>query len=168
MTGAITLRPAAAADLPFLQIMLFEAFFWRLEQARPTLAEFSANAEFVKLLRGWGRPGDRALLALAAGRPAGAAWYRLWSEAEHSYGFIDTATPELGLGVAAAYRGQGIGRALLRGLIAQAQADGFAALSLSVEPENFSRALYESEGFVKVGENGGAWTMARPLQTKGV
>jgi ribosomal protein S18 acetylase RimI-like enzyme len=158
-----SLRAATAADLPFLQEMLFEAFFWRPQQPRPTLAEFSSHAEFVKLLRGWGRPGDRALLALAGGQPAGAGWFRLWSEAEHSYGFIDAATPELGLGVAAAYRGRGLGRALLRGLATQAGADGFAALSLSVEPENYSRALYESEGFAKVGENGGAWTMRLSL-----
>lgn len=158
-----TLRPAAAGDLPFLQEMLFEAFFWRPEQPRPALAEFSSHAEFVKLLRGWGRPGDRALLAVADGQPAGAGWFRLWSEAEHSYGFIDAATPELSLGVAAAQRRRGIGRTLLRGLIEQARADGFTALSLSVEPENHSRALYESEGFEKVGENGGAWTMRLAL-----
>ena len=143
--------------------MLFEAFFWRPQQPRPGLAEFSQNAEFVKLLNNWGRPGDRALLAQVNGQAGGAGWYRLWSKAEHSYGFIDSHTPELGLGVQPALRGRGLGRGLLRGLVDQARTDGFTALSLSVEPENFSRGLYESEGFVKVGENGGAWTMRLAL-----
>jgi ribosomal protein S18 acetylase RimI-like enzyme len=127
----------------------------------PTFAEFAKNPEFEKLMRGWGREGDRAFIAELDGQPAGAAWFRLWNEDEHSYGFVDGRTPELGLGVRAEQRSRGVGRALLRALLAQAQQDGYAAISLSVEPDNFSRQLYESEGFEKVGENGNAWTMVK-------
>lgn len=158
----MSLRPATTADLPFLQAMLFEAFFWRAGP-RPTLAEFSTHPEFKKLLRGWGREGDRAVMAELGGKQAGAAWYRLWTDGEHTYGYVDSATPELGIGVEPSQRGRGVGRALLRGLIEQARLDGYAALSLSVEPDNYSRQLYESEGFTKVGENGGAWTMVLKL-----
>lgn len=162
-TPALTLRPATSADLAFIEDMLFEAFFWRPQQPRPLLAEFRLTPEFAKLMRAWGRPGDRALVAMLGDQAAGAAWFRLWTAAEHSYGYIDEHTPEMGVGVLPALRGRGVGRALLRGLIAQTGADGYAALSLSVEPENFSRALYESEGFVKVGENDGAWTLRLAL-----
>lgn len=157
------IRPADTNDLPFIQVMIFEAFFWRPEQPRPSLAEFSTNEEFQKLSRDWGRQGDRAFIAEVEHRPVGAVWYRLWTIAEHSYGFIDESTPELGMGVAPTWRGQGIGRALLRAALAQAGQDGFRAISLSVEPDNFSRRLYESEGFTKVGVNGNAWTMVKNL-----
>ncbi|MCZ6820435.1 MAG: GNAT family N-acetyltransferase [Calditrichaeota bacterium] len=72
----------------------------------------------------------------------GSAWYRLWTHAEHSYGCVDSETPELGVGVCASHRSKGVGR----------------ALGLSVAPEKFARQLYESEGFVKIGESGSSWT----------
>jgi ribosomal protein S18 acetylase RimI-like enzyme len=158
-----SIRLADSKDLPFIQEMVFEAFFWRPEQPRPSLAEFSTNQEFQKLTRNWGRQGDRAFIAEGEHGPVGVVWYRLWTIAEHSYGFVDERTPELGMGVAATWRGQGIGRALLSAALAQASQDGFQAISLSVEPDNFSRQLYESEGFTKVGENGNAWTMVKNL-----
>lgn len=160
------IRFADPNDLHFLKEMVFEAFFWRPEQVRPSLAEFSTNPEFQKLIRNWGRRGDRALIAEAGHRPVGAAWYRLWTNVEHSYGYLDESTPELGLGVVADWRGRGVGRALLQAAVAQAGQDGFQAISLSVEPDNFSRQLYESEGFVKVGENENAWTMLKKISNQ--
>ena len=61
-------------------------------------------------------------------------------------------------------RRNGIGRALLRDLIAMARADRFPALSLSVSPFNPVRRLYESVGFHKVGESGTSWTFRLPLE----
>lgn len=55
----------------------------------------------------------------------------------------------------------GVATTLLTRLLADATAQGVPAVSLSVEPENPARILYERLGFVKVSEVGGAWTMAR-------
>ena len=157
------IRAADAGDLAFLEAMLFEAFFWEPGAARPPFEAFRGDAEFVKLLAGWGRRGDRGLLALEGDAPVGAAWYRLWTPALHSYGFVDARTPELGIAVAAPARGRGLGRRLLRALVERARSDGFPALSLSVSPANPARALYESEGFRRVGESGTSWTLALAL-----
>ena len=55
----------------------------------PPLRKYSAN---------WGRRGDRALLAIDEhNHPVGAAWYRLFTENEQGYGFVDEETPELGI-----------------------------------------------------------------------
>ena len=62
------------------------------------------------------------------------------------------------MGIVPQYRSQGIGRKLLRKLIDLARGDGFTGLSLSLDPANFARKLYESEGFVKVGKSGTSWT----------
>jgi ribosomal protein S18 acetylase RimI-like enzyme len=157
------IRDGDARDLPFLEAMLFEAFFWDPATARPAFAAFRRDPEFQKLLAGWGRAGDRALVAEDRGAPVGAAWFRLWTEDLHSYGFVDAATPELGIAVAASHRSSGLGRRLLGALVERARADGHPALSLSVSPANRARRLYESEGFRKVGESGTSWTLRLPL-----
>jgi ribosomal protein S18 acetylase RimI-like enzyme len=160
----VRIRLARIDDLPFLRQMLFEAFFWRADRPRPEYSDFAnTNPEFMKLLADWGRPGDTGVIAEAGGQPAGAAWYRRWTDDLHSYGYVNAGTPELGIGVRSDYRGQGIGRALLRALLAEATRQGVSYLSLSVEVDNYARRLYESEGFVKIGQVGGAWTMVRQV-----
>jgi ribosomal protein S18 acetylase RimI-like enzyme len=158
-----TIREAETSDLPFLEEMLYEAFFWDGGSDRPSLIEMRTRPEFYTLLEGWGRAGDVAFVAGAAGVAAGAAWFRLWTPEAHSYGFVDDQTPELGLAVARPVRGRGIGRQLLRTLIESAEQHAYPALSLSVAPSNPARRLYEAEGFRKVGEVGTSWTMVRKL-----
>jgi ribosomal protein S18 acetylase RimI-like enzyme len=158
-----TIREATIGDLPFLEEMLYEAFFWSGGTGRPTLVEMRERPEFQSLLAGWGRAGDVALVAHVAGATAGATWFRLWTPALHSYGFVDPQTPELGLAVARPFRGQGIGRQLLRSLIEHAIQHAFPRLSLSVAPTNPARTLYESEGFRNVAVVGTSWTMLREL-----
>ncbi len=138
--------------------MLFEACFWNPNMHRPDIDQFFKNNDIAKLISNWGRIGDGVVIAEDAQQLIGAAWYRLWTEVNHSYGFIDARTPELGIGIRAGYRSKGIGRMLLRQLINMARDDGFIAISLSVDPNNFACILYESEGFVKVGESGTSWT----------
>jgi ribosomal protein S18 acetylase RimI-like enzyme len=161
---SVEIRAGDAASLPFLERMLFEAFFWEPRSERPGFETFRADPEFTKLLTGWGRRGDLALIAEEAGIPVGAAWCRLWTPELHSYGFVDADTPELAIGVAASHRSRRVGRALLDALIAAARREGHPALSLSVSHDNFARRLYESAGFVKVGESGTSWTLLRSLR----
>jgi ribosomal protein S18 acetylase RimI-like enzyme len=163
----VLLNPAAAGDLGFLRRMLFEAFFWRPDQPRPDYAEFAqTNLEFQKLLKGWGRPGDAGIIAKINNQPIGAAWYRLWTAQVHSYGYIDPKTPEIGIGVRSENRRQGIGKSLLRALLDTAAVQGFAQISLSVEPDNPALRLYTSQGFLKVGRVDGSWTMVRRFSDK--
>ncbi len=158
------IRASTQKDLPFLEQMLFEAFFWNPNQARSEFQEFMQHSEFRKLLSDWGRARDKAVIAAEGETPIGAAWYRFWSEENYSYGFVDSETPELGMAVHANHRGKGAGRALLRALIAAAHDEKIRALSLSVDHANFACRLYESEGFVKVGESGTSWTMKLTTQ----
>lgn len=151
-------RMGNSDDLEFMKQMLFEAFFWNPQMSRPDFDEFFQQPEFRKLLEHWGRFGDRAVIAEEKQQPIGAAWFRLWTESDHSYGFITSDIPELGIAVRPGYRSKGIGRILLQKLIAVAREDGFLALSLSVDPLNFARKLYEAAGFAKVGESGTSWT----------
>jgi len=159
----LLLRPGTVTDLDFLEEMHIEAAFWEPSSQRPSFDSFCSDPEFSKLLAGWNRRGDRAVIAAADGVRVGAAWFRLWTAELHSYGFVDAATPEIGIAVRADHRSKGVGRKLLEALVQTARADGFPALSLSVSPLNFARQLYESAGFRKVGESGTSWTLLLTL-----
>jgi ribosomal protein S18 acetylase RimI-like enzyme len=57
----------------------------------------------------------------------------------------------------------GVARAVLTELIAVARGASYSCLSLSVDPDNPARALYESLGFHKVGVVGTSDTMVLVL-----
>jgi RimJ/RimL family protein N-acetyltransferase len=158
-------RPGTPADLPFLRAMLYEAAYWSPDAPRPPLDEGLAPQELARLLREFGsRPGDAALVAESPdGRPLGAAWFRLWTRDEHSYGFVDERIPELAIAVVAEARGRGIGAQLLRSLVLEAGREGCNALSLSVAHGNPARRLYEALGFCEHGCDAGAATLCLEL-----
>jgi len=158
----LRIRPAEAADFPFLATMLGEAAVWRPDKPTPTADEVLADPRYARYLEGWPRPGDYGLIAEEAG-PVGAAWYRTYTQASHGYGFIAEDVPELSIAVIASRRHEGIGRRLLVGLTEASEAQGHAALSLSVNLGNPARHLYESVGFEPVGKpRETALTMIRP------
>jgi ribosomal protein S18 acetylase RimI-like enzyme len=160
-------RPATAEDLAFLAAMLGEAAVWRPDKPTPTAAEVMADPHLALYLAGWPRPGDRGVIAEQDG-PVGAAWYRTYTDADHGYGFVGADVPEVSIAVLASHRHAGIGRRLLGALIEASEAEGHAALSLSVNDENPARRLYESVGFEPVGEaRATALTMVRHADRSG-
>lgn len=161
------LREATTADLGFLYDMLVEAFNWD-GTPRFTRAEVIEEDHTARYLGGWLRPGDFGLVAVGdvpdAGSPLGAVWARALPASTPGYGYVADDVPEIGMGVAAAHRGRGVGSALLAGCVEQARGLGWRGLSLSVEDGNTAaRSLYERHGFVVVGRNGGSDTMLREL-----
>jgi GNAT superfamily N-acetyltransferase len=152
-------RPAGADDFTFLAMMLGEAAVWRPDKQTPTADEVLADPRYARYLTGWPRQGDSGLVAEQGG-PLGAAWYRIYTEAIHGYGFVAEDVPELSIAVIASRRREGIGRRLLVDLIEASEIHGHRALSLSVNDGNPARRLYESVGFVDV-ERRGSWTMIR-------
>jgi GNAT superfamily N-acetyltransferase len=104
-------------------------------------------------------------LSHAASHTVGAAWLRFLPSDDAGYGFVADGVPELGIGVHPAYRGRGVGRRLLRALLAAAREQGIARISLSVERANPARRLYLDEGFRVVGGDADADTMVVDLPT---
>src|SRR5215213_3892383 len=113
---------------------------------------------------GFGRPGHGGVIAERDGQPAGAAWYRLLPADDAGYGYVNDDVPELTIGVAAAYRGQGVAAELLERLKATAAAEGLRALSLSVEPDNHALRIYERAGFEPAGRSGDSMTLMATLE----
>ena len=148
---AAALRAAVAADEPFLAEMVRLAAGWRADGPAPMAPELD------RYVRGFGRPGDHGVVA----EDRGAAWYRLLPD---GYGFVADDVPELAIAVVPGERGKGLGSALLTRLISEARAGGLRGLSLSLEPDNPARRLYERHGFAKVAEAAGGWVMLLTLR----
>jgi ribosomal protein S18 acetylase RimI-like enzyme len=144
-------RAVHAGDEPFLWRML--ATTANLPPAEPPPVDrVKGDPGIAPYLAGWGRDGDAGVVAEVEGAPVGAAWYRLFDGDHPGYGFVDAQIPEVSIGVEVGWRGRGVGRALLKALVATARNDGHIALSLSVDARNTpALALYRSIGFVETG-----------------
>ncbi len=150
------LRPATAADRDVLTAMLVLAAGWAGHPVDPTVPEL------VRYVTGWPRAGDLGVVA-EDGEPIGAAWLRVFAPDDPGYGFVRADVPEISMAVAPEYRGRGVGRALLRNLVATAARAGVGAVSLSVERANPAARLYRAEGFVVVTRGPDSDTMWKSL-----
>jgi GNAT superfamily N-acetyltransferase len=159
------IRDATSDDLPFLERMWHTAAFWQPEVFVLSVEDARRIPEIARYLVDLTRPGDVALVATEDGVQLGAAWYRLFSSDEPGYGFIDEATPELGIAVDAAARRRGVATSLLEALIERARSEGSPALSLSVNAGNPSRRIYVRCGFTDVRVDDGSYVMVRDLRS---
>src|SRR4029079_4749641 len=150
------IRNGGHLDVPFMRSMLTHAYNWHVTQL-DTEVPLSAYVD------GWGRKGEPALIAIEEGHRLGAGWFRLFRETAPGYGFVDEETPELTIAVVPGRRGEGIGHELLAGLLERAEAQGFPALSASVQKNHPEVSIFEQAGFVSVGEDDNSLTMRRPL-----
>jgi len=153
------IRPGGPQDVPFLRDMLRHAYYWRVDRVSET-----GEPPVRRYVERWGRPGDTALIAIQDFQKVGAAWYRLFTDANAGYGFVDEATPELSIAIVPSRRGSGLGSELLDALLDRARADGYAAISLSVEEGSPAVGLYERHGFERVGDDDGGVTMRAALK----
>jgi len=158
-----TIRLATADDEVFLWEMLYQAIYIPAGKAKPNRSILQEPA-FAHYVDGWGHyRDDEGLIAVDQHKQAiGAVWMRLFGADDPGWGFVDADTPELSIAVLPAHRGQGLGTALLRGLIERVRKD-YAALSLSVDPDNRAMKLYERLGFEVVGASGSSVTMRKKL-----
>ncbi|WP_100405572.1 GNAT family N-acetyltransferase [Bacillus solitudinis] len=146
-------------DLEFLMDMMYESI--HIPENKPAKEELLNFPNIKKYSEGWGRKHDRALLAFNEDKlPVGAAWYRLFTENQKGYGYVDEKTPELGIAVTNEARGKGIGILLMERLFETACKDGYTSLSLSVDPNNIQAVrLYKKLGFKLCGSSGTSLTM---------
>jgi GNAT superfamily N-acetyltransferase len=157
-----SIRRAGPADADFLADMLVEAANWRPDRKR-SKAGILADPKLGHYIEGWPRPGDLGLVAELGGTPAGAAWLRFFLSSRPSYGYVAPDVPELTIGLRAECRGQGAGRALLRGLAGEARAAGIRQISLSAGRANYAHRLYRAEGYRVVGGDHDSDTMILDL-----
>jgi ribosomal-protein-alanine N-acetyltransferase len=134
-TRQILLRTGDARDVALVDTLMAAAF-------DPRFGEAWTRNQCLGVIA---MPGVRLTLAFVDDAPAGFAMVRsVADEAEL-----------LLLAVDPAFRRRGVATALLRGVIAEAQAGGIADLHLEVRAGNAAVTLYAAHGFAKVGERRG-------------
>ena len=151
-------------DLQFLKEMLFNAVYWNNENPTKPIEKLFDEPEISKILYGFGnREGDYSLIAEKNKNSLGAVWYRYWTDKNHSYGYVDQNTPEIGISVKSEYRNNGIGQKLMNKIIKNAKLKGIKQISLSVDQKNFARHMYKKLKFIYVKTVGTSWTMVKTL-----
>lgn len=144
----VAIRPLRADDHELLVEATLGNLNW-LEE-RFTRSDVLTRTEFVRYTRLVPARGDFGLVANRNSETVGVAWLQFHPGSDAGYGFVDAETPEASLWVRDTERGKGIGRILIREAIGEARKRGLSRISLSVEPDNFAKHLYSTEGFVNV------------------
>jgi GNAT superfamily N-acetyltransferase len=140
-------RRAGRDDVEAIRWALYTALAWNPERRLPPFEVVMRHPEAERYHRDWGRPGDLGVIASHVDELAGVAYCRLFTEEDHGHGYVDDETPEVAIAVGDGHRGSGVGTCLLRELADLARDNGFSRLSLSVDPQNPARRLYERLGY---------------------
>ena len=143
-----TIRPMRPEEYPLLDDFLYEAIFIP-EGVAPPPREILQQEDLQVYVRAFGRHhGDLCLCAESDSKVVGAVWVRFM----HDYGYLDDEMPSLAISLYPAFRGQGIGTALMLQMLEMLQNHGIFRVSLSVQKENYAVRMYRKVGFVTVRE----------------
>ncbi|WP_145326637.1 GNAT family N-acetyltransferase [Paenibacillus xylanexedens] len=154
-------RSIEEQDIPFLWEMLYASLHTR-EGDEPLQLESIHTPELSKYVEDWGREGDFGYVAVDQhGKRLGSITLRFYTDQNAGYGYVNAATPEMGMAVIEDARGIGVGSLLLRTALDEAKRRGIEAISLSVDPDNEAIRLYKRMGFVEKGLCGTSVTMVR-------
>ncbi|HEX5350047.1 MAG TPA: GNAT family N-acetyltransferase [Trichococcus sp.] len=150
----ITIRSGSPADELFLKEMTYQAIYSPKGGGflpRKVLEDRAIRRYYAD----FGKEGDLAFIALSEGEAVGAVWIRFATTEQKGYGFVRADVPELMLAVLPAFRGGGIGKALLERMLTHLRATDLEAVSLSVARSNPAGSLYGRYGFriVKTQQN---------------
>ncbi|CAM3719805.1 GNAT family N-acetyltransferase [Marinicrinis lubricantis] len=155
-----SIRPITVQDVPFLWEMLYESLYVP-EGKEPFSRDILQDPLIAKYVEGWGREGDSGFIAVnEQGQPIGSITVRYFDQENKGFGYVGEDVPELGMAIIKAYRGKGIGTALLETLFQDLKAREVQQISLSVDPDNLAAVkLYQRFGFKEAGMVGTSITM---------
>ena len=143
------IKLAEPKDEPFLWQMLYEAA--HMAEAGEPVEAAQDNPALARYVAHWGQAHDVGYIAIDPDtrQRVAAAWFRLLHGANKGYGYVRDTVPEVAIGALPAYRGRGVGTALMQALIQHARGT-YTGLSLSVRDSNPAVRLYERCGFQRV------------------
>ena len=154
-----TIREMMVMEYPLLNEFLYEAIFIP-DGIKPPPKNIIASPELQIYVDRFGASkADFALVAEVEQKIVGAVWVRII----HDYGHIDDKTPSLAISLYKKYRGQGIGRSLIKEMLSLLQAHSYKHVSLSVQKANYAAKLYQKIGFRIIKEIGDEWIMTYDL-----
>ena len=159
----LSIERLGPGDVDIVKWVVYTAVAWNDPPGLPPLEVAVEHPEIARYHRDWGRHGDFGVRVEVDGALAGAAFARLFTDGDHGHGYVDTATPELGIAVDESFRGRGLGRQLMDALADEARRHGIARLSLSVNNPNPAKRIYEALGYQTVEDDGESSVMVLDL-----
>ena len=158
----IHIRPLTPYEIPLLEELLYQAVYQR-DPANPIPRSVVQYPEVRVYIQDYGRKDDHCLVAVSGGQIVGGVWTRILCGEIKGFGNIDPHTPEFAISVLGKYRGRGIGRQLMLGMLALLREKGYAQASLAVQKDNPAVRLYRSVGFATVRETDEEYIMVNIL-----
>lgn len=153
------IREIKSFEYPLLEDFLYEAIFIP-DGIEPPPKSIVQEPELQIYVSHFGeKKDDRALVAEVDGKVVGAVWARMMPD----YGHIDDETPSLAISLYKAYRGLGIGTALLQAMLSFLKESGYTRTSLSVQKANHTVKLYQKAGYEVVEEKDEEYIMVKYL-----
>lgn len=154
-----TIRKIQKQEYPLLDNFLYEAIFIP-EGIEPPPKTIITSPELQVYVEHFGElKDDWGLVAEIDGKVVGAVWVRIMND----YGHIDAETPSLAISLYKEYRGQGIGTAMMKEMLALLKSHEYSWVSLSVQNANYAVKLYLKVGFEIVRENEEEYIMVNCL-----
>lgn len=153
------IREIKPSEYPLLEDFLYEAIFIPDGIELPPKSIVQEPELQVYVSRFGEEKDDRALVAEVDGKVIGAVWTRIMPD----YGHIDDETPSLAISLYKAYRGLGIGTALLQAMLSLLKESGYVRTSLSVQKANDAVKLYQKVGYKVVEEKDEEYIMVKYL-----
>ena len=163
MTGdtrrAYVIRPLRRDETGLLKDFLYEAIFVP-EGMEPPDRNILEKPDLRVYTDGFStRKGDNCLVADMDGKVVGAVWTRIMDD----YGHVDDETPSFAISLYRAYRGKGIGTAMMRDMLDLLRQQGYERASLAVQKANYAVKMYRDVGFKTVDENAEEFIMGCEL-----
>lgn len=153
------IREIKPSEYSLLEDFLYEAIFIP-DGIEPPPKSIVQEPELQIYVSHFGeKKDDRALVAEVDGKVVGAVWTRMMPD----YGHIDDETPSLAISLYKAYRGLGIGTALLQTMLSLLKESGYARTSLSVQKANNAVKLYQKAGYEVAEEKDEEYIMVKYL-----
>lgn len=153
------IREIKPSEYPLLEDFLYEAIFIPDGIESPSKSIVQEPELQIYVSHFGEKKDDRALVAEVDGKVVGAVWTRIMPD----YGHIDDETPSLAISLYKAYRGLGIGTALLQAMLFLLKESGYARTSLSVQKANDAVKLYQKAGYEVVEEKDEEYIMVKYL-----
>jgi len=146
-------------DSSFLEEMLYTAIYIPKDNPLPP-KDIIYNPDLYKYIDNWDKGEDIGyiLIEKSTNTKLGAAWLRTFSSKNKGYGYISEAIPELSIAMLPAYRGLGLGTALINYIIIHLP-NQINSISLSVDILNPARKLYRTLNFKDYEINNGSAIM---------
>lgn len=142
------IREIRQEEYAILDEFLYEAIFIP-EGVEAPPKSIIRQPELQVYVSDFGKKDDCCLVAEVDGKIIGAVWTRIMND----YGHIDDSTPSFAISLYEDFRGQGIGTALMKEMLALLRERGYKRASLSVQKANAAYRLYLRVGFTAVDEN---------------